>query len=190
MPVASEEPTAADATPLKIAALRQYLALHPGDDEAIAQLAILLPPNEAVALAGDVVKSRPKDPESYRLRGTILAGSGRSQDALADFETAATLDSSNAQRYYTVAVMTYEIVAKPPSLDPAAKRAMIDRGLAALDRADALRPDYFEALTYRTLLLRQLAETETDPAAKQKWIDQADALRARIVEIHRKKSAQ
>ncbi len=45
------------------------------------------------------------------------------------------------------------------------------------DRAIQMKPDYMEALTYKNLLLRLQATTETDPAAQQELIAEADKLR-------------
>lgn len=182
--------SSSDATPQLIAAWRQFLTIHPGHPEAVASLVALLPPAEAMALADEIVKMRPKDPESFALRGSLYMKQGNATKALADYEQAAALDASNATRAYAAGTIAFDIVTKNAALDSAARRATIARGLAALDRAEALQADYFEALTYRALLLRQLAELESDPAAKRKWIDQADAVRAKAVEIVQKRRAQ
>ena len=46
-----------------------------------------------------------------------------------------------------------------------------------------MKPDYMEALTYKNLLLRLQATTETDPAAKQELIAEADKLRDQAIKI-------
>jgi TonB family protein len=62
-------------------------------------------------------------------------------------------------------------------------------GLAATDRALALKPDYMEALTYKNLLLRLQANLETDPVRKQQLIAEADALRNRAIELNKMRNA-
>jgi TonB family protein len=54
---------------------------------------------------------------------------------------------------------------------------LIRRGIAALDKADALRVDYGESLAYRSLLLRQQAIVEEDPQKKKNLTTAADAVR-------------
>jgi hypothetical protein len=53
----------------------------------------------------------------------------------------------------------------------------------------ALKPDYFEALTYKNLLLRSEALLEKDPAKQQQLIKQADQLRDKAQELQKQKQA-
>lgn len=178
-------PTAAavDATAPHIAALRQYLQLHPDDVEATADLAALLPPAEGEAIIGELVEKRPTDPDVYHTRALLRSKAGRRLPALADLERASTLDSRNPQRFYTLGVGAYDVAANEPALTPEQKRDVIRRGLAALERTESLRADYFEAIVYRNLLLRRQAELESDPAVQQKLIEEADALRQRAMDL-------
>ena len=50
-------------------------------------------------------------------------------------------------------------------------------------------PDYFEALTYKNLLLRSEALLEKDPAKQQQLIKQADQLRDKAQELQKQKQA-
>ena len=52
-----------------------------------------------------------------------------------------------------------------------------------------LRPDYFDAIVYLNLLLRQQANIETDPVKQQELIAEADKLRARAMEIAKLRKA-
>ena len=60
----------------------------------------------------------------------------------------------------------------------------VQEGLRAIDEAIALKRDYFEALTYKNLLLRVQAKYEKNPARQQellleanRWRDEAQELR-------------
>jgi len=64
---------------------------------------------------------------------------------------AASVHEKDAELFYTVGVSAYEIVAKRPELSVEQKRDLVRRGLAAFDRAESLRTDYFEAMVYRSL---------------------------------------
>ena len=68
------------------------------------------------------------------------------------------------------------------------KRTYVQKGLAAIDHAIQLRPDYVEALVYKNLLLRSQALLEKDPARQQALIKQADSLRDKAEEIRKKKA--
>jgi TonB family protein len=173
-----------------LAALRQYLALRPGDWEATGQLVALAGPEEGEALLAQAVKERPGDPRVYALRGTLNARAGRYAAVLEDWKKASELDPSNPERHYVLGVATYETVTKTEGLSGSERRALIRSALAALDRAEALRPDYFESLAYRNLLLRQQAALEDDPAKSKALIAAADAVRARSMEIMKKRRPQ
>ena len=55
--------------------------------------------------------------------------------------------------------------------------------MEAVDKALELRPDYFEALTYKNLLLRQQARLEKNPAKQQELIRQADELQKKAMDV-------
>ncbi len=58
--------------------------------------------------------------------------------------------------------------------------------MEAVDKALELRPDYFEALTYKNLLLRQQAsKVEKNPAKQQELIKQADEVLKKALDIRK-----
>jgi hypothetical protein len=59
-----------------------------------------------------------------------------------------------------------------------------------LQRATTLRKDYFEAMVYLSLLYRQQAPIETDPAKQQQLIAEADRIRNDAIAIVKKKKAE
>jgi tetratricopeptide (TPR) repeat protein len=50
-----------------------------------------------LASLGDVVQRNPNDPQAYNMRGTVLARTGRRQEAMADFSRAIQLDPNYVQ---------------------------------------------------------------------------------------------
>lgn len=181
--------TASHAAAPHVAALRQFLEIHPGHAEAERELLVVLPAAEAEAFAGELARKRPRDPELYKLRSQIRFRAGRYMDGLADLEHAATLAPDSAELFYMLGVTSYELVAKGETSEQE-KRDLIRRGLVAFDRAESLRADYFEALVYRNLLLREQAKLESDPAVRQKLTEEADAVRQRAVEINAARRAK
>lgn len=96
---------------------------------------------------------------------------------LQEVEHAITLDPNNPYLFYKLALAAYDVVAKhAEGLSVEAKRDVIGRGLAALERAQSPRFD-FDPLTYRSLLLREQAKLESDSALRRKLIEEADAVR-------------
>src|SRR5439155_11098212 len=99
----------------------------------------------------------------------------------------ASLDSSNPVPFYAIGSLDWLIVYdknNPPPEEEQGK--MIDEGLANLDKALALNPDYDDAMTYKNLLYREkarLAESEDD---KKKLTAQADEWFTKSLETRKK----
>lgn len=93
------------------------------------------------------------------------------------------LEPANPQRFYHLAVYFEEKVRKDFRIDPARQAAYLASGLEAIERALALRPDYFEALTYKGLLLRQQARREPDAETQRRLLEQADALQRQTIAV-------
>jgi TonB family protein len=102
--------------------------------------------------------------------------------ALATMEEAAAADASNPQSHQLLATFYEELVRKG-NPGPVDRATYIANGIAAADRALALRPDYVEALIYKNLLLRHQAADETNAARKQAVLAEADTLRSRAMEL-------
>ena len=76
---------------------------------------------------------------------------------------AAELKPNDPQGHQLVAVYYFDKSNKDHRLTNAQKREYTEKGIASADRAIALNPDYSDALTYKNLLLRILANTRDRP---------------------------
>jgi protein TonB len=122
---------------------------------------------------------------------TMLASfynrTGRFDQAVATLEGMAAATPSTPQVYQIIATFYWEKASKDPSLNDAQKRAYIDSGIDAADRALAVQDNYVDAIVYKNILLRQKAMMETDAASRQALLAQADALRNRAVELQKQR---
>ena len=107
---------------------------------------------------------------------------GRFDDAMAAYARLTRLDPGDPQPFYQLAVSYEEKVRKDASLASAQQADYLTAGIEAVDQALALRPDYFEALVYKSLLLRQQVRFETDPALQRTLVDEADGLQRQAIE--------
>jgi tetratricopeptide (TPR) repeat protein len=102
----------------------------------------------------------------------------------------ATLDSSNPVPFYAIGSLDWLIVYDKNNPPPPEEQAqLIDEGLANLDKALALNPDYDDAMTYKNLLYREKARLATSDEEKKKWTDMADEWFNKGLEA-RKKNAE
>ena len=69
------------------------------------------------------------------------------------------------------------------------KKAFVDKGEAAVDKALKLKADYVEAIVYKGLLLRLQATLEKEPAKQQALIKEAEVLSAKAADIRKQKAA-
>src|SRR5262249_14312621 len=132
------------------------------------------------AAAGSATK------ETYLELAALRTRQGRYADAIEALRGAAALEPESAEAQHRVATFCWEAAQKDPAAaDPGKKLTYIRDGLAAEDRALALKPDYVEALTYKNILLRFQANLATDPAERLRLIADADVARNRAMELQR-----
>lgn len=177
-----------------IVELRKYLRKRP-DDRIAREALINLYLNadritEAINYFREWLRDHPADIEAVRSIATLYAKQGDFNESLNWYEKITLLDSKNPEAFYTYGVVCYEKIAKNPPQDVAERLAIIERGKSALRRAASMRTDYFEALVYLSLLHRQQAPLETDPAKQQQLVAEADRIRNEAVAIVKKKKAE
>jgi tetratricopeptide (TPR) repeat protein len=174
--------------------LRKYLRKVPEDRiarEALINLYLNADRiTEAINYFRDWLKTHPADLEAVRSIATLYAKQGNFAESLNWYEKITLIDSKNPEAHYTYGVVCYEKVAKNPPADMAERLAIIEKGKQALQRAAGMRPDYFEALVYLSLLYRQQAPLETDPVKQQQLVAEADRIRNEAVAIVKKKKAE
>jgi protein TonB len=131
----------------------------------------------------DLTKARPQDPKAF----LHLAGYYNRQGDFAKTTAALTkriqLEPGNPEGPYTLATYYWDKAYRDKTLDEVQKRDFIAKGMEQADRAIQMKPDYMDALTYKNLLLRLQATTETDEAVKQSLIAEADKLRDQAIKI-------
>jgi tetratricopeptide (TPR) repeat protein len=97
------------------------------------------------------------------------------------------VDPKNAEALYRIAVIDYDAVNKKSGLqgenvsllssdEKAACLKDVQEGLTALEQAIAIKADYFDAMEYQNLLLREQAKFEADAKAKAELLKKADVI--------------
>ncbi len=132
---------------------------------------------------------KPNEPTVYTTLSNFYNRQGEFEKTMDALQRAADLQPDNPQGYQLVAVYYWEKAFKDKRLSTAQQRDYIAKGIDATDKALKLNKDYAEALTYKNILLRMQANTETDRKKMEALIKEADSLRARAQEILKKKTA-
>jgi TonB family protein len=175
------------------AELSKRIAQTPNGVTAYIELSKLLEDRGAYVEAETTLargrQANPKDKKIVMALSGFYNRQGEFEKTVETLEAAEQLDPTDHTAPQLTATFYWEKAYKDQRLLPADKLRYVMSGLAATDRALALKPDYMEALTYKNLLLRLQANLETDPVRKQQLIAEADALRNRAIELNKMRNA-
>jgi tetratricopeptide (TPR) repeat protein len=114
---------------------------------------------------------------------------GQFDKTIEALEQRATKEPDNPEAYQTIASYYWDKANKDSKLKETEKRDYVLKGIASVDRALQIKPDYAEGMVYKGLLLRLQANLEKDPTKQQNLIKEAVSLHDRAEEIRKKKAA-
>src|SRR6185295_1077290 len=95
---------------------------------------------------------------------------------------------NNPEAWYTIGQYYQDKVFREKKLPTKTALEYTLKGLEAEEKAISLNPEYFEALTYKNILMRQQALYEKDPKKVKELITEADAIRDKALEIQKKQN--
>jgi protein TonB len=124
--------------------------------------------------------------DTYMELARLASLQGRIDDTVEALTAAAAFEPSSVDLPHRIAVFYWDYVRRGnDTLDSGTKLAYILKGIAAEDQVLAIQPNHLEALTYKNMLLRLQANLTSDPSEQKRLIDEADALRNRVIEVQR-----
>jgi predicted Zn-dependent protease len=133
--------------------------------------------------------ARPNDASVYTSLAAFYNRQGKFDKTIDALEQRAAKESNNPEAWQTIAVYYQDKARKDSKLKDNEKRDYVNRGLAAVDKALTIKPDYGDAMTYKGLLLRLAANLEKDPVKQQNYLKEAKELQDKSEEIRKKKAA-
>ena len=137
----------------------------------------------------ELMKARAKDPKAFLMAAGFYNRRGDFEKTIAALSKRAQLEPTNPVAPYTIATYYWDKAYRDQTLDAAAKQDLVAKGMEQVERALVMKPDYFEALTYKNLLLRLQATLETDPAVQKDLIAEADKLRDQALKLKQARDA-
>jgi TonB family protein len=166
--------------------LQSQLAPGSGEPGAWVELAMLQEQRGAIAMAESTLlamrRAQPGKTDSYHALAGLYRRTGQFDRAIGVLEEATALNPSDPNGYQLMVTFLAER-AKDPSLAAADRLGYVRQGIAVADRALAAKPAFLEAMIYKSLLLRTQASLESDAAARQALLGEADALRNEAVKL-------
>ena len=134
------------------------------------------------------VELRPTEGLAYMVLAGYYGRRGENQKMMQAWHDRAKVEPNNPEAFHTIASYYWDWVYKDKRLPRAEALSNVMKGLAAEDVALKLNPDYFEAASYKNLLLRQQALYERDPAVRKNLIDEAQVWYDRAIAIQKKQN--
>ena len=173
--------------------LQQMIQVDPTDPANYFYLANIYEQNvdydNAEAQFMKAKEMKPNDPVVYTTLAAFYDRQGEFDKVINALNERAQHEPNNPEAHHVIATYYWNEAYKNFKLKDADKMKYIQAGLAEVDKALELKPDYFEALTYKNLLLRSEALLEKDPAKQQALLKQADQLRDKAQELQKQKQA-
>jgi tetratricopeptide (TPR) repeat protein len=194
----STHPKDLDALNRSIEHFKKYLAAKPDDDKA-AKFLVTTYMNaqkydEAIKYFKELVQTHPQDSQAVQTIAMLYAKQGDYENSIEWQKKRGTLEPNNAEVFYTMGVTAWDKSYNAPGADispdkgltPEKRKEILDFGMAQLDKAIELNPDYFEALLYKNLLYRQYVRIESDPAKVAELNAKATELQQKALEMKKK----
>lgn len=137
---------------------------------------------EAQAAYQQAVDMAPNDAYNYQMLAGFYARQYEFEKMMEAYQARAEMEPNNPEAWHSMASFYQNQVFRDKQLPRETQIEYIEKGIEADDKALALNPDYFEALSYKNILLRMLAPFRTG-AERQQLLDEADRLFERALEV-------
>jgi tetratricopeptide (TPR) repeat protein len=169
---------------------QQLVAENPNDAKNLYAMANLYEKfekvDEAEKMYKQIAESNPSDPKACGALAGFYnkplwkdeTGANRSKfnEAVTILDRCAQLAPNDPSGYQKVATFYWDKAYRDPLITDQEKMGYAQKGLDAVDKALALKPDYFEAVIFKGLLMREKAKATPDPKLKQQYLEEAVAL--------------
>lgn len=134
------------------------------------------------------IELRPKDGLGYQLLAGYYNRQGNFGKTMEAWEQRAAAEPNNPEAWHTIGGFYQSKVYQDKRLPKAQALDYTLKGLAAEDKALQLNPEYFEALSFKNILLRQQALYEKDPARVKQLIEEAQELYDKAMAVQKKQN--
>lgn len=166
---------------------KELIALEPNEPGNYQALAKLYEDqgqyDEAEAMFRKATEVKADDPAGYQLLAGYYNRQGQFEKTIDAFQRRAAMEPNNPEAWHTIGTYYYDKVLRDKSLAKDVAKSYVKNGLAAEDKALALNKDYFEAVTYKNLLIRLQALQE--PQNAKALLAEADQLRDRALALQK-----
>ena len=148
--------------------------------------------DEAEQMLQKAISLHPNDALGYMLLAGYYNRQGQFDKTIEAWKTRAKAEPNNPEAWHTIAVYYFDKLHRDTVFVKDNRAKALEYVLDGIDsenKALALNGQYFEALSYKNILLRQQALLEKDPAKIKALIQEADVLKAKAEDLQKKQNA-
>jgi tetratricopeptide (TPR) repeat protein len=169
---------------------RELIALDPNEPTNYQALGGLYEKqarfDDAEASFKKAIEVKPNDPMGYQMLAGYYNRLGEFEKTMDAFQQRADKEPKNPEAWHTMGTFYFDKVNKDHRLTKAVQKDYVLKGIEAENKALGLNSDYFEAVTYKNILLRMQANLEPSPAKRKELMDEADELMKKGVELQKR----
>ena len=136
------------------------------------------------------IDKAPNEATGYQLLAAFYNRQGQFEKTMAAWTKRAEMEPNNPEAWHTIGVYYQSKVMQDKGLSRDVAKDYAIKGIAAEDKALALNPEYYEAMTYKNILMRQRALYERDPKVQKQLTEDAEKLLQRAMVIQKKQNAE
>src|SRR5437667_2723823 len=172
--------------------VQQMIQLDPNDTTNYFMLAKIYEDNgnldQAEAMFNKAKEVKPKDATVYQQLAGFYQRQGEFDRLIAAVQQRAELEPNNPEAHYSIASYYWDEAYRNTRLSEAQKKDYTEKGLAEVEQALKIKPEYVEAITYKGLLLRIKAATTKDPKEQAALLKEANDLQAEAAALKKKQT--
>jgi tetratricopeptide (TPR) repeat protein len=142
--------------------------------------------DEAEATFKKSIEVKPNDAVGYQLLAQYYNRQGQFDKMIDTLQERADKEPTNPEAWHTMATYYFEKVQRDKRVSNDLAKKYIAAGVQVEDKALALNPDYYDAVTYKSLLLALQAHYESDRGKINQLLSQADQLREQAKNLQKK----
>ncbi|HXT68508.1 MAG TPA: tetratricopeptide repeat protein [Vicinamibacterales bacterium] len=171
---------------------KELIAVDPNDSSTYQVLAKLYEDqgrfDEAEAQYRKAIDVNPKEPTGYQIIARFYNDRGDFTKTMEAWHKRAEIEPNNPEAWHTIGVYYQDKVFKDKKLNSKVALDYVLKGLEAENKALSINADYFEAMTYKNILLRQEALYVKDPKQQKDLLAEAEKLYAAAMELRKKQN--
>jgi len=181
-----------NAFPKAEQAARDLIAIDPTDSATYRILAKLYEDQGNFEAAEkellNSINAKPSDTVGYQMLAGFYNRRGEFDKTMDAWNKRAAMEPKNPEAWHIIGSYYQQKVYQDKRLARNVALDMVLKGLENEDKALALNPDYYEAVLFKNILMKQQALYEKDPAKIKQLLADSDVLYKRAVDLKNKQA--